>query len=588
MLLIAAAAVLSVMAARDLRAVRADLLSARSTLEGAVVDPSSLRTPERRSATEAQLRAAVDKLTGARQRVLRSPGLTVARFLPFLARQRGGLIEVIDDSRTGATAGLRLLGAVGGLADEVQIREGTFPFASFDALALEIRVAGQSVGSAVRSPSGLVGPLGQARRKLNEVAGSASSRLLDGADALSAFPTFLGSEGDRRYLIAMQNNAEMRDQGMILSYAVARFSDGSLTFERSGNIGELQLTGPVPEQLPAGTNEVFGFILPNQLWQSVNASADFAWSARTMAAMYQQATGEPVDGVIAIDVPGLAALLRVVGAVQVDSIDEPLTADNLSRILLHDLYEGLEPIDAQGPRRERLADVVQEVIGTLTSGTRDTIGLGRELGEAAAGGHFRLWSQRTAEEEIFERTGLGGGPATTMADRTFHLAVENRTATKLDYYVEPSVRLEIHLDDNGDARVRTVVTLDNTAPSGPPSYQLGPDEFMTRPGEYNGWFLLWSPIGSQQALAYPESGLMLSETSGIVQAGEQVTAVFETVIPQAVRDGRLTLRLVPQPRLKPMALDVRVVESTGWKVAGPTSWAGPWDRTKTLSWQVAR
>lgn len=73
-----------------------------------------------------------------------------------------------------------------------------------------------------------------------------------------------------------------------------------------------------------------------------------------------------------------------------------------------------------------------------------------------------------------------------------------------------------------------------------------------------------------------------------MHAGEQLTAVFETVIPRAVRGGRLTLRLVPQSRLQPMALDVRVVEADGWKVAGPTSWQGAWDRTKTLSWRVRR
>lgn len=589
-LVVAAVVGLAVFAARDLRAVRMDLLAARSTLEGAVVDPGALRTPERREATESEMNRAVASLSSARRRTLRSPVMTVARFVPVLGRQRGGLLDVITDSRTGARAGLRLVSQVRDLSDQAQLRDGRFQYEGIAALSSEVGQAGRSVAGLVRPSSGLVGPLGQARRKLNDVASSSSVRLLDGADALAAARTFLGGAGERTHLVAMQNNAEMRDQGMVLSYAVARFSAGQLTFDRTGNIGELVLSQPIPGALPAGTDEVFGFIRPNQLWQSVNATANFPMSSRMMVDMYRQATGQSVDGVIAIDVPGLAALLRVVGAVQVAGIAEPLTADNAARILLHDLYVGLAPVDVQAPRRERLADVVRAVIEKLTTGSRDTIGLGRELGEAAAGGHFRLWSPNPEEEEVFERTGLGGGPASEMADRTFHLAVENRTSAKLDYYVEPTVRQDISLAPNGDAHVRTVVALANRAPVGaPPSYQLGgPDKVQSRTGEYIGWFLLWAPAGSRQAESVPESGLTLSHVSGTVQAGEQITAVFETVIPNAVRNGTLNLRLVPQSRLKSMDLDVRIVDAPGWRVGGPTSWQGAWDRTKTFSWRVER
>ena len=68
------------------------------------------------------------------------------------------------------------------------------------------------------------------------------------------------------------------------------------------------------------------------------------------------ATGQPVDGVIAIDVPGLAPLLRATGPVQVAGIAQPVTADNVTKLLLHDLY-GQYPIEAEAARQQRLADV---------------------------------------------------------------------------------------------------------------------------------------------------------------------------------------------------------------------------------------
>jgi hypothetical protein len=584
-LALAAAGGIAAAAWRDLRPVRTDLVAARQTLQQAIDDPAAIRTPEERSATLARIDGAVRTIEAARHRLDRSRPFSFARFIPLVAHQRDGVLDLLDDAREGAAAGRKLVAEVQGQQDRTQLQEGRVPFEGLAHLATEARAAAHRVRKLVRSASGLWGSLGDARRRFNAVAGTSSTRLLQGADALEVARTFMGASADRRHLIALQNNAEMRDQGMMLSYAVASFAGGRLTFERTGTVGNLLLDRPVPTPVPAGTQEVFGSIRPSQLWQSVNATADFAWSARVMADMYRQATGEPVDGVIAIDVPGLAALLRVVGPVQVAGIAEPLSADNVARILLHDQYAGLAPTDDQGPRRERLGDLTRGVIERLTVGSRDTVGLGRELGESSAGGHFRLWSPRADEEGVFERTGLGGGPATVDPGRTFHLAVENRTATKLDYYVQPMVRQELRFSGRNDVFVRTRVQIDNQAPPGPPSYQLGPDEFTARPGDYSAWVLLWGPDGAQQPGGTAESGLTLSQWIDTVGPGERREVVFDTLIPNAVRDGRLTLRLVPQSRLRPIDLTV-TLDPAGRKVRGPTSWHGPWDRTRTLTWEV--
>ena len=85
------------------------------------------------------------------------------------------------------------------------------------------------------------GPVGTARRQFDELAESGSRRLLEGADAVGAARTFMGGDGSRRYLAALQNNAEMRNQGAILSYVVLRFSDGRFAVERRGSTNELAL-----------------------------------------------------------------------------------------------------------------------------------------------------------------------------------------------------------------------------------------------------------------------------------------------------------------------------------------------------------
>ena len=575
----------------DLRRARAELIAARAALQQAVDDPSALGSPEGRAAARDRIDAGVGLAEAARQRVVDSTGLSAVGLVPGLRGQRAGVLRLIEDSGLAATTGGDLLAKIDAMASRTRLREGSVPVEGLKELDADVREAAGTIGTLVRGDGGLWGPLGDARREFDEVAGETSGRLLQGADALAAARTFMGAEGDRRYLVALQNNAEMRNQGAILSYVLTRFtgSPPRLVFDRNGSVLDLPLSQPAPTPVPPGTQEAFGFIRPTQLWQSVNATADFAFSGRAMVDMYRQATGQSLDGVIAIDVPGLAALLKAVGPVTVDGLAEPLTDTNAGRVLLHDLYRDLGPSSDQTIRKERLGDVLRAVIERLTTGERDAVSLGRELGNAAQGGHVRLWSAKAEEEVVFERTGLGGGPANSRPDRTFHLAVENRGATKLDYYVKPSVRQDIELTQAGTAIVRTTVTVDNQAPiDGAPSYQLGPDGVSTqRPGDYLAWLLLWGPAGSTQAAGISESGLLLSSHVVAVGPGQQRELTFQTVIPRAVRDGRLEVRLVPQARLEPVPLEVRL-NAPGWEVDGSLVWRAQGDRVHTVGWSVRR
>ena len=541
-------------------------------------------------AAVAQVDGALASIRRARGHIAGSPVLAMAAVVPGLRSQRAGFIDLIDDAGVAATAGRTLLAGVVDLAERNQIRDGALPLDGLGQLQQQVRAAGASIGqtATATSSTGLWGPLGDARKEFDTLAGSSSRRLAEGAEALGAARTFLAAGGSRRYLVAAQNNAEMRDQGAVLSYVIVSFTDGRMSFERRGSVGDLQLTAPTGTPIPPGTKEVFGPIRPTQTWQSVNATADFPFSGRAMADMYRQATGQPVDGVIALDVPALSVLLGTVGPVSIDGLAEPVTALNVGRLLLHDFYEGLGPTSDQTLRRERQGDVVKAIVDRLGTGARDTVTVGRALGTAAEGRHLRLWSASQEEETVFERTGLGGGPATKDADRTFHVAVQNRTASKLDYYVKPAVRQDVMLTKQGTAVVRTTVSIDNQAPvNGAPSYQLGAATAVGKPGDYLAWVLLWGPQGSRQLQAgVGESGLNLSQFVVAVPAGQRREVSFETVLPDAVRKGRLQLRLVPQPRLEPMALSVTLRTEGGSVGGSPASSQGPWDRVRRLDWTI--
>ena len=108
------------------------------------------------------------------------------------------------------------------------------------------------------------------------------------------------------------------------------------------------------------------------------------------------------------------------------------------------------------------------------------------------------------------------------------------------------------------------MTLQNSAPTGQaPSYQLGPDHQLAKvAGEYVGNVYLWSPRGSHASPGYSDAGLVLSGRTATVLASARTSVQFSTVIPHAIRNGRLDLRLVPQSTLWPAEYSVAVNEGS--------------------------
>ena len=586
---------------RDILRARDRLVTARAVLSHAITQPSATQTPEGRAVTLQQMGIAIDTVVSARTTLNASFALKVARFVPFAATQRSGLLRLVTDSGTALDAGQMLLTQVNTLAATGKVAGAQIPLDSLATFQADLRTAGSALTPLNRPAGGLIGPLGQARRDFNSLVRSTGTRLLNDADVLKVAQTLTGGEGVRNYFVAVENASEERDQGSVLSFALTTFDRGHVVVGQHGSIvnpiqvpgrgaTSLILNSPAPIPIPAGTESVFGNILPTQLWQSVNATADFSYSGQAIQAMFRQATGQVIDGVIGLDVPALSALLNVVGPISVPGVSQPVTSGNATQLLMHDFYSAFSS-GQDAARHDLLGDVVDQVVTHLTTGTFDPVPLAQGLATAASGGHIQIWSAQSGEEVLLKRTGLGGSPGATNADRTFHLAVENRNATKMDYYIKPSVEQQVMVDKSGTATIRTTVTVRNTAPvNASPSVQLGPDGFGTlKPGEYWAWVLLWGPAHSKQPRSVPESGLLLTQTVlDRIYPGQSKQVSFETVIPNAVRpDGTLDLRYVPQPRLEPPALAVSV-HADGWAIRGSPTWTGSWSRSMTLTWILER
>jgi hypothetical protein len=275
--------------------------------------------------------------------------------------------------------------------------------------------------------------------------------------------------------------------------------------------------------------------------------------------------------------------------VTVPNIPGPISAANVGEVLLHEQYQQYPAASLSGERHDNISAVAKAVVSEMKSENVDLAALANALAADVAGRHLMVWDESPQFESTLTGLGLSGSIDAAMADRTFHVAVENSTATKLDYYVRTTTATKVQVTPDGDANVTTSVTVTNTTPAGlGATFQTGPDHVNSfTPGQYVTRVLLWAPQDSVATGSVSESGLELSQNQVSVLPQQSQTVVFTTVIPHAVANGQLRLRFVPQPRLVPGLLTVHV-SAPGWSLRGPAKVSRFLGQTADFTWSLSR
>lgn len=538
----------------------------RSLADRAVSGVGVASGPEDLAASAVLLDRARAEFESGHRRLADSVAIRAAAILPGVGHQRSGALRLAIDARDASEAGRDVIEATVGFTANASGQGPVIPVDQVRQLGDDLETARRELSRVTRGRRSLWGPLGDARESFDLIASDATGRLERAVGTARTAVTFTGGEGRRRLFLAGLNNAEMRAQGMVLSYAVVVADGGNLVVERSGSIDDLEVDGPVNVELPVGTAHAFSDLAPREQWRSVNSTADFSTAGRLMAALFHRATGERIDGVIAVDAPALAAVLGEIGPVRAPQGEE-IDAKSAVPYLLSGQYRGIPLGAPQDARRDEVAGLGRAVIEALGSRTFDRVSLAKALGRIAGRGHVRFWSEAPEEQETFLELGVSGGPAdapTRRADRMFHVSVQDATATKVDFFVRTDVRFDVTLTEGNRAVVRTTVTVVNEAPDDAPrSYAFGPTPATRRPGEYRARVYLWGPTGSDQPDSVEESGLLLTERAVDVDPGDSTEVRFETIIDDAIENGRFVIDLVPQPRHSATGVQIRVVRADG-------------------------
>ncbi|MCI1020175.1 DUF4012 domain-containing protein [Microbacterium sp. C5A9] len=339
---------------------------------------------------------------------------------------------------------------------------------------------------------GTLPPLAEAVREMRATVTQAATVVgsLHGAAVL--LPSMLGAEGPRNYVIAMQNNAELRSSGGIIGAIALLHAEG-------GRISLIQqastLDFPVlDEALPLSESTIALFEdRPGRYLQNITSIPDFTEAAPLIASRWEQRFGTPVDGVIAVDSVMTEHLLAVTGPLSFG----PFTADedNVVSILLSEIYAAVPDPAVQD---QVFAQAASAVFGAALTGGDPKQLLGA-LSASAEENRIRIWSVHDDEEQVLAATTLGGALPTDDTETHVGVLVNDATGGKMDYYADAAITTAVGVcDGEPTTQIRVTWTNGVTAETAGTlsSYVTGGGFYGVPPGSLRTLVMVYGPEGA--------------------------------------------------------------------------------------------
>lgn len=443
--------------------------------------------------------------------------------------------------------------------------------------------SGDPVTALLDQPLGLVpGAVAEGVRRAQRELHGLPQDLTSLATGLRGVRAVLGAQEDRSLLVLLENNAELRGTGGIVTvFARATVRGGQLdvgAFQEVEDVADGATTArTVPA--PADFRALYGrFKADTTLWKNTNMAAHVPTSSAVIAEVAALSTGERPDAVLWLDVPTIAAVLRATGPATLPGGEELRAEDVIPRLLSTAYAEVPNTAEGQSRRREILRGAADAVIGRLLGGSAepDLRSLGEELAAMARGRHLALWSADPETQADLVAGGVAGAVEAGRGDISsfvvHNLGGGDAEGNKLDYYGrrQTSVRVAV---DVGGAVVEQELALRNTAPQrGLPVYVAG----RVTPGVMNALVTLGLPADAREvglsrdgsrlpALMQPEGDHAVVTDVVSIPPGVVVTWRLRYRLP--LEDGDYRMSLFPQPLAVDSGLSVEIEPADGTTLA---------------------
>ena len=399
-----------------------------------------------------------------------------------------------------------------------------------------------------------LGPVNVAVEQLDAGLSQVDGLLTTAAPMLEILPDLLGAEGQRRYLLAFQNNAEVRSLGgNAASLALITVDDGAIDIAQQATSGDFGRNDPV---LDLGTTQsVYTNNLPdgvlNGYMQDMAMVPDFPTMGALARAWWARDIGGDVDAVASFDPIALSYLLAATGPVTLDTGDV-LTGENAVQMLLSEVYARYpDPVDQDA----FFSSAARKIFDVVKSGAGDPDLLLPAVLRSVEEGRLMLWSTREEEQAVLATTPLAGVlPPANDKSTTVGVYFNDHSSSKLSYYLRAAVDVVAECTADGVTTTTTVAVSSVV----PPNWQDLPSYVLST---YYGPMMrleiaALGPIGSSAAGFDPrdsgaelvnaatDKGRIVMRSALTLQPGETKTMTFVTTTP-AGAFGPLELRTTP-------------------------------------------
>lgn len=390
-----------------------------------------------------------------------------------------GAAEGLDLASLGFAGGSIDLAPFAAIQEPLERASATLSSAEDRALQIDADATVPALADAVREMRGVV-------TEAATVVGT-----LHGASVL--LPTMLGAEGPRNYVIAMQNNAELRSSGGIIgAIALLHAENGRISLQQQASVIDFPpLDVPLP--LPDSTLALFEDG-PGRFLQNITSIPDFTEAGPTIAARWEGRFGGKVDGVIAVDAVVTKHLLAATGPLTFG----PFTVDeeNVVGTLLSEIYAAVPDPVVQD---QIFAQAASALLGAALTGAEPKALIGA-LATSADEDRVRVWSAHPAEQDILATSTLSGALPSDGEDGTYvGVLVNDTTGGKMDYYTDAAISTSVGVCD-GKPTTQVQVTWTNSAPADAgttlPPYVTSGGHYGVSPGSVRTLIAVYGPEGA--------------------------------------------------------------------------------------------
>lgn len=335
----------------------------------------------------------------------------------------------------------------------------------------------------------LADAVGQMRDVVTETAAVVGT--MHGASVL--LPTMLGGDGPRYYLVAMQNNAELRSEGGIVgALALVKAEYGSITLIRQASTSDFPtLTDPLP--VSESTTALFDD-RAGRFMQNATSIPDFTEAAPLLAQRWEDRFGQQVDGVVAVD--AIVARHLVEAAGDVSFAGYTVTAETIIPLLLSEVYAAVPDPKTQDAVFANAAGALLAI--ALTDSEPQS--LLSALATSASEDRIRIWSTHEDEQAVLAASTLAGAlPRDGERGTYVGVLFNDATGGKMDYYTDASIDTAVGVC-HGEPTTQVRVTWTNNAPADAaetlPPYVTANGAYDVEPGSVRTLIAVYGPEGA--------------------------------------------------------------------------------------------